>query len=278
MYCVLENIEEKIIMGELNNKLNYSYLLICSLSHELFTPINHLVGHAESLCRYMDKTPSVPANVKEEATLLSSSSNLMIYLVQNILDFARYINKSLNVSIEPVNIKAEILAFMDLFAVKVKRKNIRLKVEIDESLEIETDREKMLGLLLVFVENSLRYTSTGGIDVVVKKGSSPRFVRFEIHDTGVGIGEDDLDKLANILRNPFENIQTNGAAGIGIGIRIAQVLLLQLSGGEMAIKIKSIKGAGTVIKYDILRRLKQNTEYRKYNYGKESNEALRRDN
>jgi len=212
----------------------------------------------------MDKTPSVPANVKEEATLLFSSSTLMIYLVQNILDFARYINKSLMVSVELVDLNHEIAAFMDLYKIKIMRKNLKLEVEIEDGLEIQTDREKMLGLLHVFVENSIRYTSSGKVKVIVRKAFSPRFIRFEIHDTGTGIGEEDLEKLAKILKNPFANIQTNGAAGIGIGIRIAQVLLLQLSSGEIAVKIKSIKGEGTIIKYEILRKLERSPEFRKF--------------
>jgi len=253
MFLVLENIEEKIKMGELNTKLNYSYMLICSLSHELFTPINHLVGSSEILKDSLLAIPSISAKIKEDSTLLYQSSQTLTYFLQNILDFARFINKTLTLSIESFNLKQEIANFMDLFTIKIKRKKLKLEW-ICEDVEVHTDKYKLLGLLFIFIDNSIKYTNKGFIKLLVKRGRSPRFIRFEVHDSGTGIGEDDLLKLSEILKNPFDDIRTTGAAGLGIGMRIAQILLIYLSNGEMVVDIQSTKGMGTQICFEVLKK------------------------
>ena len=55
IFTIFENIDEKVQLSYLNNKLNYSYMLILSLSHELFTPINHIVNSSGLLVRKINE-------------------------------------------------------------------------------------------------------------------------------------------------------------------------------------------------------------------------------
>jgi CheY-like chemotaxis protein len=256
---VLENIEERVLFGELNTKVSYSSMLIHSLSHELFTPINHLVGSAEKLellCSRLDvenvKKSEVEA-LSEEAKLLFQTAQCLTIFVQNILDFGKFMNRSLQVECQTIYLRAEIADLLGLFSVKLKRKRLKLELNCEEFI-IESDKDKIRGLLFIFVENSIKYTNKGIITVNIKKGRSYKFIRFEIIDTGIGIDDDDMDKITMILKNPFEDIKTTGAAGIGIGLRIAQILLIHLSRGDLEIDIKSTKGEGTVVCFEILRK------------------------
>jgi len=262
VFTVLDNIEEKIVLGDLNSKLNYSFNLIRSLSHELYTPIHHIIGGTDVLLELCNKfqihlndkqAEAEMAAIKEEATLLSHVGYGVGLFVQNTLDFSRSIDKTLKVSSEPMNVKKVVSDLLRTLSIKAKRKKLSIKLACADDLEISSDKDKIAGLLWIFIDNSIKYTYTGGVIVKVKPGRNEEFIRFEILDTGMGIDEDNLKKLATILENPFSDVVPAKAAGIGIGFRMAQVLLLYLSGGDICIDIKSKKGQGTTICFEVLR-------------------------
>lgn len=256
LFTVFENIEEKILVGDLNNKLTYSYMLICSLSHELYTPINHLLNSSDILldyCHKLDAQSSV--GIREEVNLLQSTSQCLLIFVQNMLDFARYINKSLGMKACEFKLKEAVQSTVDLFKIKAKRKKLSLEVQCPDFI-VKSDKTKVQGLLFIFLDNAIKYTHKGGIKVKVSRGRSQEHIRFEILDTGIGIDELDLNKLANIIENPFCDMRTTGAAGIGIGFRVSQVLMMYLSGGDVSFDVQSSRGQGTTISFDILKEAK----------------------
>lgn len=247
IFLIFEDIEEKIMLGDLNSKLNSSYMLICSLSHELYTPINHVLNITDSLVEISDKG----SKIWEEANLLKYIGQGLLLFVHNMLDFARFINGNFSMNCDSFNLREVLDNTMQLFIIKAKRKGMRVEVNCPK-LALKTDKEKLMGLLFIFLDNSIKYTHRGGIKVNVKAGETSEYVRFEIIDTGIGIIEEDLVKLGTILENPLSDLRTSGAAGIGIGYRIAQVLTMYLSGGKLLIEIRSIKGQGTSVVFDVL--------------------------
>ncbi len=258
LFLDLESVEEKIMIGDLSNKLNYSYMLICSLSHELFTPLNHLINCTESLSRLCEKQKNIGQDMKDEVKLLRCLTEGLSIFVQNMLDFARYINSTLRIESAPFQLREAVDSMMELFLIKAKRKGLEVSVSCPD-LVVQTDKAKLIGLLFIFLDNSLKFTPRGGISLKVKPGRTPDFIRFEVVDTGVGISEEDLKKLASIVENPFLDVRTQSAAGIGIGFRVAQVLLLCLSGGDIAFEMRSQKGQGTTISFDVLKVARINT-------------------
>ena len=247
IFLIFEDIEEKIMLGDLNSKLNYSYMLICSLSHELYTPINHLINSTDYLLEICDKG----SKVWDEAQLVKHISQGLLLFVHNILDFSRFINGNLRMTCDEFNLREELEGVMQLFIVKGKRK--KMKVEMNcPRISIKSDKDKLMGLIFIFLDNSIKYTHRGGIKVNIKEVETKDFIRIEIIDTGIGIIEEDLTKLGAILENPLSDLRTNGAAGIGIGFRVAQVLAMYLSGGKMNLEIRSVKGQGTTVIFDVL--------------------------
>ena len=256
LFTVLENIEEKIMVGDLNNKLAYSYMLICSLSHELYTPINHLLNSGDTLlemCHNMNAECSVL--ITEEVLLLQSISQCLLLFVQNMLDFARYINKSLTMQSCQFNLKEVVQSTVDLFKIKAKRKKLTLHVQCPDYV-VCSDKSKVKGLLFIFLDNAIKYTHKGGIKIKVGKGRTSEIIKFEVLDTGIGIDEEDLTKLTNIIENPFSDMRTNSAAGVGIGFRQAQILMMYLSGGDVNFDVQSLRGQGTTISFEILKESK----------------------
>lgn len=260
-----EDIEEKFIVGDLNSKLNYSYMLLCTLSHELVTPINHLSNSAEKalcFCRSFHKDSNcadVANNVEleEEIVLSRAISKGMLIFVQNIMDFARSITKSFTITSAKFSLSKAIASISELFVLKAHKKGLRLEINCDSKVYLQSDRDKLVGLLYVFLDNAIKYTREGGIKLNVSQGRTSNHITFEIIDSGNGISQEDIAKLGLIIENPFINLQMTGAAGIGIGYRVAQILLFYLSGGDMEITVSSVKTVGTSIKFDVLKKAKE---------------------
>ena len=269
LFTIFENIDEKIALGDMHNKLNYSYMLICSLSHELFTPINHLLNGSQSLIDNLvamqqlgvvgtgDQASLIKMEAMNkcvtDANLLNSIGEGLNYFVQNILDFAKYINRTLSISTADVKLVRVLDMVSKLFKIKAERKKLSFIIQCDKDMILNTDGEKLAGLLYIFLDNSIKYTHKGGVRIEFKPGNSSDMIRIEIIDTGIGIDQEDMSKITSILENPFSDLRTEYSAGIGIGFRVAQVLIMYLAAGDVTLQIQSRKGEGTTIGFEILR-------------------------
>lgn len=267
LFTVLEDVEEKLNMGNLSSKFNYNHLLVCSLSHELYTPMHHLINGTDSLKTLIKKhiPSSTPAHseFQDVVKLISDESHGLTVFTQNMLDFGMFLNRTISVAKERFNVSDAIKYIAGIFGSKVSKKNIKMNIECDSSICIESDQDKLKGLLYIFLDNSLKYTFKGEVTIKVECEEASRYLRISISDTGIGISETDLNILANILRDPFTDLRPNSAAGIGIGFRVAQVLLTYLAGGDLIINLKSekeslnnSKSPGTSITFDILKESK----------------------
>src|SRR3990167_6056713 len=257
MFTIFQNVESQMAMTDLNNKLNYSYLLICSLSHELFTPLNHL-SISSDLLTEMLKNPSTITSegfqkLAEEARNINLISQGMNYVIQNILDFAKYITRNLTISAKHHKISDILDKVNRMFTVKLQRKKLSYRTSLNVEDKIFTDEDKLIGLLYTFLDNAVKYTQYGGICLNVSESAYPGYLRFEIIDTGIGIDEEDLNKISTITENPYSDLTTRAAAGIGIGIRVAQVLIMYLAGGDILMDFTSKKGSGTTVTFEILK-------------------------
>ena len=251
-YVVFENIDEKIALGQLNSKLNYSYMLFLTLSHELYTPISQALASSEKMIKSSGNY--LRNQVQDEALLCHSVCTGLKFFVQNILAFGKYIIKTLDLNLSEVYLGEILKQVSSIFQVKIQKLGIKFNISMEKDVLMFTDIEKLSGLLFNFLENAVKYTRKGGVNVIIKEGQTAEFVKIDIVDTGIGINEDDLQKIILILENPFLDTRTEYAAGIGIGFRIAKILLMYLTGGDIYLDIASKKGEGTTISFEILKK------------------------
>ena len=289
MIIVLENIELKLLLGNANSKLNFSKMLICSLSHELVTPVTHLITSTSCCLTYirklykrlkkhsdinqvpselsehdlstvMKKSKEESLSLKDDITKLEDETRLTLsfaeglsIFVQNLLDFGNFMKRSLVVSVESFTLHAEVFKLAHIFKGKVLKKNLRLQVNCPV-IDMYTDRSKLIGALYNFMDNGIKYTTKGEvvIDVKVCEADS-NYIQFEVRDTGMGISEHDLKLLTRMLENPFLETRTTKSAGIGFGFRVSQIILSYIADGSPQTSVKSEEGVGTTISFRILR-------------------------
>ena len=252
LYTIMENISESLSLMDLENKFNYTYLLICSLSHELLTPINNMKNSIEVMKQHLGANRYCVKECNEECEVMDSLTDGLNHFVLNILNYARYLNKNLQIRCKDVDAFNILTEVTKLFKLKTKRKKVRIEVDCPH-IFMKTDPEKLAGLLYIFLDNSVKYTHQGSIKVVVREMRKTGNVRFEIIDTGIGIEEGDLRILTQIMENPFTDLKTTSSAGVGIGFRVAQALIMHLSAGDVNLDVVSKKGNGTTLMFEIHR-------------------------
>lgn len=263
VFVLFENIEDKASLIEINSKLNYSMMLIQSLSHEMFTPLHHVLGISDRLYKRLSddgnsgvgsrtniQTASKRMEMRDEVLIIKQIGQGLTIFVQNILDFANIVNNTFEVYKQRFKVKELMDYLISIFSVKARHKNIRLRYECDKSMEMFSDYNRLAGLLFNFVDNSIKFTQKGGITIHAHCTQQGQVV-FKVVDTGTGIDEADINKISEIFKDPFLADKTKASAGLGIGLRISLALIKTLSKGDLAIDISSEKNIGTTIQFEI---------------------------
>jgi len=276
LFLAFENIVDKVALGEINSKLNYSLLLLKSLSHELFTPVHQLLYLSEKYIRKIESQISPAAGLgdgtpsnqygtaalpdKSFEDLLAKVKDGMVSVkyivmglnifVHNMLDFANILNNKFVLQKKRFKVKDCFDHLLSIFMPKAKQKKIKLSSEVDPYLEIYTDFDRMVGLLYNFIDNSVKLTQKGF--VTMKANQEGKRIVFRIIDTGIGIEEKDLLKISEILKNPFVAEVVQNSAGLCIGMRVSQAFIQKLTHGDLTLDINTEKNRGTTIKFELM--------------------------
>jgi len=227
---------EELIKQELREKNTKIY--IASVTHDLRTPINGIVGMLDCI-----KVYTQDLYIRECIETASNSSEMLLLLIRDILDLSQFEANKIRINIEQVNIIAMINESVKLFSKDFQLKNLELKLDFSNQRElfINTDKNRYKQILCNLISNALKYTTNGFIRIKVKFNENTNSLKTSIYDTGVGIAKDDQDKLFNLFGKLNSNSQLN-PNGIGLGLTICQ-RLSKLLGGD--IKLKSELGVGS---------------------------------
>lgn len=197
---------------------------LANMSHEIRTPLNGVVGALDLLARH-DLHP-------EQITLLHtaiSSSETLLALLNEVLDFSRIEAGALSLAHEPMRFQPVLGAVVDLLSPLAKRKGLQLKVEYDPDLPawMLGDAGRLRQVLLNLIGNAVKFTDTGQVLVRARRESgpdaSPAALVLEVEDTGIGIPPETLPRLFTPF---FQADQTDRRrfGGSGLGLVISQRL------------------------------------------------------
>lgn len=220
------------------NKLKNAFLE--NMSHEIRTPFNAIIGYSEIIDESVELEDY--GTLSELAGSLKDVLKRVLNLFNNIVEVFQI--EAGEVELEKVNLNCNQV----LKSVYNKRyeealnKNLDFKIEIaDEWLNIETDWIKFERIIDSLVDNSIKYTSSGGI--VLSSRISEDSAQINIKDTGQGIDEKEINRMLEPFAQEEEGY-TRGNEGAGLGLTIAYKLTQLLNGKFI---IQSTKNKGTEI-------------------------------
>ncbi len=215
------------------------------LAHDIKNPFNAILGFSNMLDEGFDEWDD---NVKREMiSHINVSSKNLYELLENLLEWSR--TQRGNIKFEPVNFQLEdiIRNVIDIMQATAKSKDITLYYTIkNHSLSVNADAHMVSTIIRNLLSNSLKFTAKGGkvsVDAFEKDG----MVTVEVADNGVGMTEEELNKLFH-LDTHFTSSGTNNEKGTGLGLILIKDFVL-MNGGKY--KIKSSVGKGTSFSFTL---------------------------
>ena len=232
-------------LKETENKEKNTRIYIASVTHDLRTPINGIVGMMECIKKYTQDPFIIDC-----ISIANNSSEILLLLIRDILDITQLESNAVRLNYEKVNIVETIKETAKMFEKDLMIKNLYLSLNFSKSSIdcIWTDKMRYRQIITNLISNALKYTLKGGITVKIKYSFSSNILKTAVKDTGVGIKKEDQDKLFNLFGKLNNNSQMN-PNGVGLGLTICKKLS-QLLGGDII--LKSVPGKGSIFKFTVL--------------------------
>ncbi|NUB03852.1 PAS domain S-box protein, partial [Azospirillum melinis] len=216
---------------------------LASLSHELRTPMNAVIGFADLIARESEG-PVGTAHYRDFAVNIRDSGQHLLELINEILDHVRAESGQLILDDEPVDLDAAATFAVRLLTPRAARAGIALSAQVAPAARhLRGDERRIRQILLNLLSNAVKYTPSGGSVSLTADPAPDGGLLLEVRDNGVGIPEQDLDRvlLAYARVATPENRQTEGA---GLGLPLTR-RLVELHGGVLT--LASRVGQGTTV-------------------------------
>ena len=234
-----KKIEDQNIQLEKLNATKDRFFTI--IAHDLRGPVGNLATSLGLITENFE-------NLKEKNKLdllkaLKSSSDKTYHLLENLLIWSKVQRNS--ILFEPGNILLnELIAEnIDLLKPDIQQKQIKISTQIPKNLEIYADNYMMDAIVRNVLGNAIKFTAEDGkVDITAKYKEDK--VELTISDTGIGIKQEDINKLFCIEHN-FYALGTNGESGSGLGLILCKEFIEKHEG---EIKVESVEGKGSSFK------------------------------
>jgi signal transduction histidine kinase/ActR/RegA family two-component response regulator/sensor domain CHASE-containing protein len=221
---------------------------LANMSHEIRTPMNGILGFAELL-----KQKNLSGQEQQKyLEIIESSGARMLNIVNNIVDISKIESGIIEINNKVTNINEQIEFLTSFFAPEIEKKGLRLvcsKTFTTDKAYIETDAEKLYGILTNLLKNAIKHTYKGAIEIGyhLKSDDNQNFLEFFVTDSGDGIPEDKQNVIFDrFMQADMSNKTAYQGAGLGLSISKAYVEIL---GGT--IWVESEHGVGSTFRFTI---------------------------
>ncbi|MCR5199592.1 MAG: response regulator [Saccharofermentans sp.] len=220
---------------------------LAQMSHEIRTPINAVIGMDEMILRETNDP-----DIKEYALDIKSASKTLLSLVNGVLDFSKI--ESGKMEITPANYNTEELIddLVNMIADRAEKKYLEFDLDIDGNIPktLYGDDVRLEQVIINLLTNAVKYSEKGTVSLKmacegIEGDECTLYV--EVKDTGIGIKEEDMEKLFESFQRLDERKNRN-IEGTGLGMAIVQGILTMM---DSTIVVKSDYGKGSVFSFKV---------------------------
>ncbi len=255
----ITDLKKAQIAAEAANKAKTDFMGV--LSHELRTPLTVILGHARlaknframpayrKLVAEMEKHPDLGEDVVDRLdavhnqivtmmTALERSGDHLLFLISEILDFAKIDSGTLNMDMAPITTDEIVAPVTDQMRPMVEDKGLALEITTAE-IAISGDSKRLQQILINLIGNASKFTEQGAISVNVFERDET--VVLEVTDTGIGIPEEHISKVFEAFHQ-VDSTSGRQYGGTGLGLAISRDIA-RAHGGDLI--ASSIPGKGS---------------------------------
>jgi signal transduction histidine kinase/CheY-like chemotaxis protein len=214
---------------------------LSNMSHELRTPLNGIIGASNLLLQ-----ESYLPDQKSHLDILKYSSEHMMSLINEVLDFNKIEAGKFQLEQAPVDMKNFLQKLITRFSVQAHAKGLKFSSDIDDHLDIEflTDETKLNQVFSNLLSNAIKFTHKGEITLVAKKifsTSQKATIQFMVKDTGIGIAGNKQEEIfESFTQADVDTTRKYGGTGLGLSISKKMVNLFH---GDLLLKSEEGKGS-----------------------------------
>ncbi|MBS1160803.1 MAG: signaling protein [Proteobacteria bacterium] len=209
-----------------------------TVSHEIRTPLNGVIGTLDML-----KLGRLDAEQKELLGLAWDSSQYLLELINNILDFSRLEASRLEIDHCNFAIRPLIDGVIDMFRHQARSKDLSLSAQIAPEVpaQLSGDPARIRQILINLLGNALKFTEHGSVTLQVERRGDPQQLHFSVRDTGIGIAEEFLPSIFDSF-SQADTSTTRRYGGSGLGLAICKQIV-HLLGGEIGVSSRPGQGS-----------------------------------
>lgn len=274
---MLALMESRFIEEKGANTAKSSFL--ANMSHEIRTPINAILG-----LNTMTMRESKEANIQEYARDIDNAGQTLLALINDILDISKVESGKMEIVPVEYNLATLVNDVINMISIKIESKKLEFHVNVQRDLPARLfgDDVRIRQILVNLLTNAVKYTEHGGVSLSIsaekteiikqtkseendkllqpgmsgEENNSEKYaaLRFSVTDTGIGIREEDMEKLfAKFERLDVERNRNIEGTGLGMAITTK---LLNLMNSEL--KVDSKYGKGSTFSFLLVQKIIDN--------------------
>ena len=221
---------------------------LTSISHEIRTPINAILGYNEMILRDTEKN-----EVAQYCVNIQSAGKSLLSMISDMMDYTEMESGCIKLeegNYSTASMISDIMICGKFFA---EKKDIEIRMDIDSSIPktLHGDNARITRIFSNLLSNSAKYTDFGHIEIALKwepKGEFTGWLIAKITDTGIGMREEDIERITSAFHRADKKRNQN-IPGLGLGLTIV-TRLLGMMGSTLS--IKSEYGKGTAISFRLM--------------------------
>ncbi len=231
--------ELELITERLKESDKAKTLFLATVNHELRTPLNSILGFLELILS--GHVGSISDEVNDYLKMVYESSQYLLNLINTILDISKIEANKLDMFFEDFLINDIIGQVIETLSSQSLKKEIQIHKQLDINYKIYSDKNRLKQILFNLLGNAIKFTPKNGKITIKTKIIDKKKVKISILDDGIGIAEENLEKLFK----PFQQIHPSNSddnKGSGLGLYLTKKLI-ELLGGNITVESEIGKGS-----------------------------------
>lgn len=238
----LKIVRQRQQLQQLSNELTEASAaksrFLANMSHEIRTPLTSIIGYAEGITQGDFDTEFQ----RKAVEIIAQNGQHLLNVVNEILDLSKIEANKLEIELIEMDLTVLLSNIESLVKQQAQEKRLDFNIDYQYPLPrtIKSDPTRLKQILLNLINNAIKFTEQGSVNVVVQRHSDNQLL-FRVEDTGIGLTQEQMDKLFA----DFTQVDSSVArkyGGTGLGLSIAQSLANKLGG---SVSVESVFNQGS---------------------------------